>query len=126
MLGYAGATITPTLTSVTNEADSTIIPAPGGTLVVTYDTSGPGGPQMSLMLKSAYTLDANGGTTGKFILTAVGSPVPTAVVYMITAAAAVTGGSPDYTNNKWASLNIATPSGAADPNPRITYVGSTH
>ena len=42
LLSYAGTTVQPVLTSVTNEADSTTIPAPGGTLVVTYDTSGPG------------------------------------------------------------------------------------
>jgi hypothetical protein len=64
--------------------------------------------------------------TGKFILTAVGSPVPTAVVYMINAAPNPTGGGTiDRTNNRWASINIATPTGAADPNPRLTVVQST-
>ncbi len=131
LISYAGGTIQPVSTSVTNESDFTIIPPPGGTLVVTYDTSGPGGPQMNLMLSSPYALgDDPGGTgmnnTGKIILTAAGNPVPTAIVYMINAAPTPTGGGTiDRTNNRWASINIATPSGAADPNPRITVVQST-
>ena len=131
LIAYAGGTIQPVSTSVINEVDFTTIPAPGGTMVVTYDTSGSAGPQMNLMLSSTYALgDDPGGTgvnnTGKFILTAVGSPVPTAVVYMINAAPNPTGGGTiDRTNNRWASINIATPTGAADPNPRLTVVQST-
>ena len=119
-------------TSVTNEVDFTTIPAPGGTMVVTYFTSGPGGPQLNLPpLSSTYALgDDPGGTgmnnTGKIILTPVGGTVPTAIVYMINAAPPPTpGGTTDRTNNKWVSINIATPSGAADPNPRLTVVQST-
>ena len=122
LLSYAGGTIQPVLASVTNEVDSTTIPAPGGTLVVTYDTSGSAGPMTNLMLSSAYVLDANGATTGRIILTAKGSPVPTAIVYMITAPLS---GVNDRTANKWASINIATPAGSADPNPRLTVVQST-
>lgn len=129
LLSYAGGTIQPVLASVTNEVDSTVIPAPGGTLVVTYDTSGgpgspPPPPQMNLMLSSVYALDPNNGaTTGRFTLTAVGSPVVTAIVYMITGTAS---GGTDTTANKWASINVATPTGTPDPNPRLTVVQSTH
>ncbi len=129
---YAGGTIQPVSTSVTNETDSTTIPAPGGTMVVTYDVSGPAGQLIDQMLSSTYALgDDPGGTgmntTGKLILTAVGSPVPTAIVYMINEVPNPTGGGAiDRTNNKWASINIATPSGAADPNSRLTVVQSTH
>jgi hypothetical protein len=126
LLGYAGGTIQPVSTSVTNEVDSTTIPAPGGTMIVTYDTSGPGGPQTNLpTLSSVYALDPNGATTGKIILTAVGSPTPTAIVYIVNAAATGGTGTIDRSNNKWASINIATPTGAADPNPRLTVVQST-
>jgi hypothetical protein len=130
LLTYAGGTIQPVLASVTNEVDSTVIPAPGGTLVVTYDSSGPSGPLVDQMLSSVYALGddpANTGmnTTGKIILTAAGSPVPTAIVYMITAAATGGTGPVDHSNNKWASINIATPTGSADPNPRLTVVQST-
>ena len=83
------------------------------------------------MLSSTYALgDDPGGTlmntTGKLILTAVGSPSPTAIVYMITGPpAAGQDGTIDRSSNKWASINIATPTGAADPNPRLTVVSST-
>jgi hypothetical protein len=130
LLSYAGGTIQPVSTDVTNESDFTVIPAPGGTMVVTYDTGGPMGSQMNLMLSSTYALgDDPGGTgsnnTGKLILTAAGSPQPTAIVYMVNAAATGGTGSPDRTNNKWVSINIRTPSGADDPNPRLTVVQST-
>jgi hypothetical protein len=127
LLSYAGGTVQPVSTNVTNEVDSTIIPAPGGTLVVTFDTGGPGGPLTDQKLSSVYTLGDDPhmtgmNTTGKFILTAVGSPNPTAIVYIINGTPS--GGS-DTSGNKWASLNIATPTGAADPNPRLTVVQST-
>jgi hypothetical protein len=136
LLTYAGGTIQPVLASVTNEVDSTVIPAPGGTLVVTYDTSGSatGEPMMNLMLSSTYLLGDDPGktgmnTTGKILLTAVGSAptnscMCTAIVYIITAPAS---GSTDRSLNKWASINIATPtaSPAPDPNPRLTVVQST-
>jgi hypothetical protein len=136
LISYAGGTIQPVLASVTNEVDSTVIPAPGGTLVVTYDTSGSatGEPMMNLMLSSTYLLGDDPGktgmnTTGKILLTAVGSAptnscMCTAIVYIITAPAS---GSTDRSLNKWASINIATPtaSPAPDPNPRLTVVQST-
>ncbi len=136
LLSYAGGTIQPVSTSVTNEVDSTTIPAPGGTLVVTYDSSGSatGEPMMNLMLSSTYLLgddpsQTGMNTTGKILLTAVGSAptnscMCTAIVYMITAPAS---GVTDRTTNKWASINIATPtaSPAPDPNPRLTVVQST-
>jgi len=143
LLSYAGGTIQPVLASVTNEVDSTAIPAPGGTLVVTYETGGPGGPQTSPplstfpTLSSMYSLgdDPNKtgmNTTGKLLLTAVGSTptnscMCTAIVYMIAGPPppAMPGGLVDRSNNKWASINVATPTGAADPNPRVTVVQST-
>ncbi len=131
LLGYAGGTIQPVSSSVTNEVDFTTIPAPGGTMVATYDTSGPSGQLTNQMLSSTYVLgDDPGGTgmntTGKLILTEVGSPSPTAIVYMIYGPpAAGQDGTIDRSNNKWASINIATPTGAADPNPRLTVVLST-
>ncbi|MGD1082858.1 MAG: hypothetical protein ABR881_31470 [Candidatus Sulfotelmatobacter sp.] len=117
------------LASVTNEVDSTIIPEPGGTIVITYDTSGSGGPQMDLPpLLLMYALDpTNGATTGRFILTPLpGSAGPMEIVYMITAAATGSTGSTDLSKNKWASINITSASGAPDPNPRLTVVQSTH
>jgi hypothetical protein len=136
LISYAGGTIQPVLASVTNEVDSTIILPPGGTLTVTYDASGgPGSPPpppvMNQMLSSVYALGDDPGhtgvnTTGKLTLTATGSPVPTAIVYMINANPQGGTGTPDRTNNKWASINIATPTGASDPNPRLTVVRSTH
>jgi hypothetical protein len=131
LIAYAGGTIQPVSSSVTNEVDFTTIPPPGGTMVATYDASGPAGQFTDQMLSSPYVLgDDPGGTgkntTGKLILTAVGSPSPTAIVYMITGPpAAGQDGTIDRSNNKWASINIATPTGAADPNPRLTVVQST-
>lgn len=145
LLAYAGGTIQPVLPGVTNEVDSTFIPAPGGTVVVTYATGGPGGPQTSPplstlpTLNSAYVLgdDPNKtgmNTTGKILLTAAGSTptnscMCTAIVYMIAGPPppAMPGGSVDRSNNKWASINIALPMASAppDPNPRLTIVGST-
>jgi hypothetical protein len=139
LLAYAGGTIQPVLPSVTNEVDSTFIPAPGGTLVVTYDSSGSSGPLSNQMLSSAYSLgdDPNKtgmNTTGKILLTAVGSTptnscMCTAIVYMIAGPPppAMPGGLVDRSNNKWASINIALPTASAppDPNPRLTVVQST-
>jgi hypothetical protein len=122
LLTFAAGTIDPVLPSVTNEVDSTVIPAPGGTINVTYDTSGPGGPQSNQGLSSMYALDPNGATTGRFILTAMGSTVPTQIVYIITGPAS---GSQMLAANKWAAINVALPSGSADPNPRIVYAEST-
>lgn len=136
LIAYAGGTIQPVLASVTNEVDSTVIPPPGGRMDVTYDASGgPGSPPpppvMNQMLSSTYALgDDPGGTrtntTGKFILTATTSSVPTAIAYMVTAAAQGGTGTPDLSRNKWVSINIATPTGAQDPNPRLTVVQSSH
>ena len=90
---------------------------------------------MNLTVNLPYVLDPNNGTaTGAFFLgPPMSDPTPTnycqcdEIVYMVTAAAAVTGGSPDFSNNKWVSINLAVPAtGTADPNPRITSVASTH
>ena len=138
LLGYAGASVQPVSSSVTNEADSTIIPAPGGVMNVTYDTGGPGGPQSNQLVKFPYVLgdDPNKtgmNTTGAFFLTPpTGSPTPSnacmcdEIVYMVLAFPTGSGGQSDFSNNKWVSINLAVPAtGAADPNPRLTYVGST-
>jgi len=136
LLSYAGGTIQPALPSVTNEVDFTVIPAPGGIINVTYDASGSSGLLMDQMLGSAYALgdpDPTGmmNTTGKIILTATGSTPNnsckcTAIVYIINAAATGGTGTIDRSNNKWVSINLATPAtGAADPNPRLTVVQST-
>ena len=134
LLSYAGGTIQPVSTNVTNEVDFTVIPAPGGTLVVTYDTSGPAGPQMNQSVSLPYVLDPNNGaTTGAiFLQPPTGSPVPSnpcscdEIVYLVDAAATGGTGPVDRTNNKWISINLATPAtGAADPNPRLTVVQST-
>ncbi len=148
LVAYAGGTIQPVLPSITNEVDSTAIPPPGGRLVATYETGGPGGPQTSPplsnfpILKSNYALgdDPNHtgmNTTGKLLLTAVGSAptnscMCTAIVYMITGPPPPpTPGSQiiDRSSNKWASINVAIPNGAQinapDPNPRLTVVQST-
>jgi hypothetical protein len=78
-------------------------------------------------VKLTYALDPNNGaTTGRFILTPpTGTPGPMEIVYLITAAATGGTGTLDYSNNKWASINITTATGAPDPNPRITVVQST-
>jgi hypothetical protein len=134
LLSYAGGTIQPVSTNVTNEVDFTVIPAPGGTLVVTFDTSGPAGPQMNQSVSLPYVLDPNNGaTTGAiFLQPPTGSPVPSnpcscdEIVYLVDAAATGGTGPVDRTNNKWISINLATPAtGAADPNPRLTVVQST-
>jgi hypothetical protein len=134
LISYAGGTIQPVSTNVTNEVDFTTIPAPGGTMVVTYDTSGSAGPQMNLSVSLPYVLDPNNGaTTGAiFLQPPTGSPVPSnpcscdEIVYLVDAAATGGTGPVDRTNNKWVSINLATPAtGAADPNPRLTVVQST-
>ncbi len=141
LVAYAGGTIQPVLPSITNEVDSTTIPPPGGTLVVANETSGPGGVQMNPSLKSKYALgdDPNHtgmNTTGKILLTAVGSAptnscMCTAIVYMITGPPppAKPGALIDRSGNKWASINVAIPNGpqinAPDPDPRLTVVQST-
>ncbi|MFZ0912007.1 MAG: Ig domain-containing protein [Candidatus Korobacteraceae bacterium] len=134
LISYAGGTIQPVSTNVTNEVDFTTIPAPGGTMVVTYDTSGSAGPQMNLSVSLPYVLDPNNGaTTGAiFLQPPTGSPVPSnpcscdEIVYLVDAAPTGGTGPVDRTNNKWVSINLATPAtGAADPNPRLTVVQST-
>ncbi len=54
---YLGGTITPTLSSITNELDVTGTPPPGGTWAQSYETSGPGGPQTGLSLTGIYNID---------------------------------------------------------------------
>ncbi len=134
LISYAGATVQPVSESVTNEADFTNIPAPGGVLVVNYFTSGPGGPQTNQSVAFPYVLDNNNGaTTGAiFLQPPNGSPAPSnicncdEIVYLVSAAATGGMGPVDRTNNKWVSINLATPAtGVADPNPRLTVVQST-
>jgi len=69
-----GGTITPVLSSVTNEADSVVVTAAGSgtcpatsgtipTLCVTFDTNGPGGPGMANQaLTATYSVDSTGRT----------------------------------------------------------------
>ena len=87
-----------------------------------------GEPMMNQNLSLTYALDPNNGaTTGRFILTPPsGSSGPMEIVYMITAGPTGGTGPLDYSNNKWASINITTATGAPDPNPRITVLESTH
>ena len=133
LLSYAGGTIQPVLPSVTNEVDSTFIPAPGGVIDIAADTSGPGGAQVGLpVLMLAYALgdDPNNtgmNTTGKILLTPLtGSPGPKEIVYMINAGATGGTGSPDLSHNKWASINITKADGTPDTNPRLSVLTSTH
>jgi hypothetical protein len=68
---YQGGTIVAVLPSVTVEVDSAN-PDGNGNYPLTYDTSGPGGPQQGLTLTATYSVDAtgraplivNGTTTG--------------------------------------------------------------
>ena len=68
---YQGSSIVAVLPSVTVELDSAN-PDGNGNFPLTYDTSGPGGPQQGLALTAAYSVDstgrapltANGNTTG--------------------------------------------------------------
>ncbi|HEY4932669.1 MAG TPA: Ig domain-containing protein [Terriglobales bacterium] len=68
---YQGGTIVAVLPTVTVEADSAK-PDGNGNYPLTYDTSGPGGPQQGLTLAATYSVDAtgraplivNGTTTG--------------------------------------------------------------
>lgn len=63
---YAGGTLSPVLATQTVEDDLTYADgATPGNYSVTYDTSGPGGPQQNLVLKATYTVDPN---TGRFTL----------------------------------------------------------
>ena len=56
---YQGGTIVAVLPSVTVEADSAT-PDGNGNFPLTYDTSGPGGPQQGLTLTATYSVDSTG------------------------------------------------------------------
>ena len=56
---YQGASIVAVLPTVTVEADSAT-PDGAGNYPLTYDTSGPGGPQQGLTLTATYSVDSTG------------------------------------------------------------------
>ena len=72
---YQGGTIVAVLPSVTVEADSAN-PDGNGNFPLTYDTSGPGGPQQGLTLTATYSVDS----TGRSPLTVNGSTAGIAYV----------------------------------------------
>jgi hypothetical protein len=55
---FLGGSVGPVLSSVVNEVDSTT--SSGNALSITYDTSGPGGSQLSLTKAETYTINAHG------------------------------------------------------------------
>jgi len=72
---YQGGTIVAVLPSVTVEADSAA-PDGNGNFPLTYDTSGPGGPQQGLSLAATYSVDS----TGRSPLTSNGNTIGIAYV----------------------------------------------
>jgi len=72
---YQGGTIAAVLPTVTVEADSAT-PDGNGNYPLTYDTSGPGGPQQGLTLAATYSVDS----TGRAPLTVSGTTVGIAYV----------------------------------------------
>ncbi len=72
---YQGGTIVAVLPSVTVEADSAT-PDGNGNFPLTFDTSGPGGPQQGLSLNATYSVDS----TGRSPLTANGNTIGIAYV----------------------------------------------
>jgi len=72
---YQGASIVAVLPTVTVEADSAA-PDGNGNFPLTFDTSGPGGPQQGLTLNATYSVDS----AGRSPLTANGNTVGIAYV----------------------------------------------
>ncbi len=68
---YLGGTITPVLSSITNEVDVAGTPPPGGFWVQNYETSGPGGSLTGLNLTGPYGFDPTyGAAFGRFAICA--------------------------------------------------------
>ena len=68
---YLGGTITPSLSSITNEIDVAGTPPPGGTWSQNYETSGPGGSETGLNLTGPYNIDPTyGAGFGRFAICA--------------------------------------------------------
>jgi Putative Ig domain len=131
---YLGGTITPTLSSITNELDVAGTPPPGGIWDQNYETSGPGGPQTGLNLMGTYNLDPTyGAAFGRFAICAPNTAnyctsftfdpnnPPVEIIYVAG------GGTVGATGGKagLVGINLGVPnptSGTAtiDPNPRIS------
>ncbi len=81
---YQGATLQTVLPSVTVEDDSATADG-NGNIALTYDTSGPGGPQQGLSATLTYSVDS----TGRAPLVNNGSTV--GIAYVVTGASGSTG-----------------------------------
>ncbi len=126
---FYGGTVTPVVSSVTNEIQVATTPPPGGIWDLTYDTSGPAGLQSNQMFSGNYdcgtlgeaTCSTMGTAFGRFEITsgtAQGSPV-LSVLYVQGL------GSVGVTNAKLGILgvDVMNADGSANPNPRITVYG---
>ncbi len=81
---YQGATLQTVLPTVTVEDDSAVADG-AGNLALTYDTSGPGGPQQGLSAALTYSVDS----TGRAPLVNNGSTV--GIAYVVTGASGSSG-----------------------------------
>jgi hypothetical protein len=133
---YLGGTITPSLSSITNELDVAGTPPPGGNWLQNYETSGPNGSQTGLSLMGIYNLDPTyGAGFGRFAICAPNTTQyctsftfdpnnpPVEVVYIVG------GGTVGATGGKSGleGMNFGVPqsNGTAtlDPNPRLSTYG---
>ena len=133
---YLGGSITPSLSSITNELDVAGTPPPGGTWQQLYETSGPAGSQTGLSLTGTYNLDPTyGASFGRFAICAPNTTQyctsftfdpnnpPVDIVYVVG------GGTVGATGGKAGlegmNLGVAQSNGTAtlDPNPRLSVFG---
>ena len=125
---YLGGTVSPVLSSITNELDVAVTPPPGGIWNVTYDTSGPGGPANAVQFTGNYDCGGTapncsdmGTAFGRFEVTGPGSAsTKVSILYIIgSGSTGITGGKGGIIG-----INVGKQSdGTADPNPRLTFYG---
>ncbi len=127
---YLGGTSNPVTENVTNELDVALTPPPGGILTLTYETSGPGGPQSSQKTLAYYdcsndpgstTCNAMGAAFGRFEVTPTNTAPSPAISFLYV----IGGGSSGITGGKsgLVGVSVGTATGAPEPNPRITNYG---
>jgi hypothetical protein len=136
---YLGGTITPVLSSITNELDVAGTPPPGGIWSQNYETSGPGGSATGLNLTGPYGFDPTyGAGFGRFAICApmtteycTGSGAfmfnpddpPIEIIYIAGGAqVGATGGKAGLVGM---NVGLLQSNGTAtlDPNPRLTTLG---
>ncbi len=134
---YLGGTITPSLSSITNELDVAGTPPPGGVWDENYETSGPGGAQTGLTLYGTYNLDPTyGAAFGRFAICAPNTMQyctsftfdpnnpPVEIVYIAGGGAVgATGGKAGLVGINLGVPNPTSGTATLDPNPRISTYG---